>query len=136
MIQPTHDGNFVVTADLGMDQLLIYGFDSKKGKFIDLPEKTVKVSPGQGPRHFIFHPNHPRLYLINELGNTLMTFSINLSSCLIEGPDQTIETLPSDLTKPATPLIFIFIPMENSSMVQIEVITVLSVFQLIQRINH
>ena len=68
MIQPTQDGNFVVTADLGMDQLLIYGFDSKKGKFIDLPEKTVKVTPGQGPRHFIFHPNHPRLYLINELG--------------------------------------------------------------------
>ena len=99
MIQPTQDGNFVVTADLGMDQLLIYGFDSKKGKFIDLPEKTVKVSPGQGPRHFIFHPNHPRLYLINELGNTLMTFSINLSSCLIKGPDQTIETLPPDFNK-------------------------------------
>ena len=98
MIQPTQDGNFVVTADLGMDQLLIYGFDSKR-EFIDLPDKTVKVSPGQGPRHFIFIQIILELYLINELGNTLMTFSINLSSCLIEGPDQTIETLPSDFNE-------------------------------------
>jgi len=94
MIQPTEDGCYVVTADLGLDQLLVYGFDVQAGTLNPLPEKTLQIAPGEGPRHFIFHPAHPRLYLINELGNTLMTFAVDLPSCSIKGPLQTISTLP------------------------------------------
>ena len=62
--------------DLGMDKLMIYKFDSKKGKLVagDLP--YVITEPGTGPRHFDIHPSGKYGYLMQELTGTVSVFNI------------------------------------------------------------
>ena len=69
IVDPT--GRFVIAADLGLDQLLIYQLDPEQGtlKPHDIPH--LDMPPGAGPRHLAFHPDRPILYCINELDNTL-----------------------------------------------------------------
>ena len=46
---------FAVAADLGLDKVLVYGFNAKGGKLT--PAGFTKVSPGAGPRHFAARKN-------------------------------------------------------------------------------
>jgi 6-phosphogluconolactonase len=47
--------NFVIVADKGMDQIIIYKLDKTSGKLT--PSSSIKLPDGGGPRHFAFHPN-------------------------------------------------------------------------------
>lgn len=67
----TPDGRFVLVADLGIDQLVIYGFDAAAGSLT--PRGAVALPPGSGPRHFCFHPSRPMLYCVNEIASTVTT---------------------------------------------------------------
>ena len=64
---------FAVAADLGLDKVLVYGFDPKGGKLT--PAGYAKVAPGAGPRHFAFHPNGKFAYVINEITLTVTAFA-------------------------------------------------------------
>ena len=68
----TPDGKFMATADLGNDTVSCYPFDEKYG--IDEKNPVVnKMTPGSGPRHLLFDPERPLCYLLNELGNTVVS---------------------------------------------------------------
>lgn len=73
------DGKYLFATDLGTD--CIYRFDTNPDdpkQYIN--EKSVKRFPlanGSGPRHIIMHPSRRYLYLINELGGTVMAFDYN-----------------------------------------------------------
>lgn len=85
------DGQYVYVPDLGTDDVVIYRFDSKAGRFSE--QSTVSVTPGAGPRHFTLHPNHELALLINELDSTVWTFRIDEDGAGLTHLDST-STLP------------------------------------------
>ena len=90
-IDPTN--RFVFVADLGLDRLMAYALDAEKATLTALPERTVSVAPGAGPRHFAFHPTGRFAYLINELCNTIVAYSYDGGAGRLEEL-QTVPTLP------------------------------------------
>jgi 6-phosphogluconolactonase (cycloisomerase 2 family) len=57
MIQAHPAGRFVLAADLALDRILIWKFDAALGKLSANDPPWVALPPGDGPRHFTFHPN-------------------------------------------------------------------------------
>jgi 6-phosphogluconolactonase len=84
---------YVYAADLGIDKIMIYKFDSDKGKLTPNDQPWVSTQPGAGPRHFTFHPNEKFAYVINELDSTIVAFSYDGESGRLK-PIQTVSTLP------------------------------------------
>jgi 6-phosphogluconolactonase len=93
----TAPGGWVLAADLGLNQLLIYQLDQAKGQLTHAPSVGATLPAGAGPRHFDFHPNGRLVYCINELGSTLTTFSYDAGQGQLTEL-QTISTLPADFT--------------------------------------
>lgn len=90
-IVPDPTNRFAIAADLGADKLVIYEMDLENGKLNKHAE--VKVQPGAGPRHSIFHPNGRYLYLINELNSTVIVYRYGAEAGRLEEL-QTLSTLP------------------------------------------
>jgi 6-phosphogluconolactonase (cycloisomerase 2 family) len=93
MIQPDPAGKFVVAANLGMDQILTWRFDEAAGRLIPNEPPTVALPPGDGPRHFAFHPNGRWLYSLQEEGSTVVWFEYDAATGRLK-ERQTISTLP------------------------------------------
>lgn len=65
------DNRLLIAVDLGTDGLWLYHFDDATG---DLRlAREVKLPAGSGPRHCVFHPSKPLVYICGELDSTLMT---------------------------------------------------------------
>ena len=93
MIQSDASGKFVLHADLGLDQIFIWKFDEKGGKLAANEPPSVSLPPGDGPRHFHFHPNGRWLYSIQEEGSTIVLFDYNSTTGGLVSR-QTISSLP------------------------------------------
>jgi 6-phosphogluconolactonase (cycloisomerase 2 family) len=93
MIQSDPSGHFVLHADLGLDRIFVWRFDAQKGTLIPNDPPAVAVPPGDGPRHFHFHPNGRWFYSIQEEGSTIVLFDFNAQKGQL-APRQTISTLP------------------------------------------
>jgi 6-phosphogluconolactonase len=74
MIHADPAGRFVLHADLAFDQILIWKFDVESGTLTPTDPPSAPVPPGDGPRHFVFHPNGRWLYSLQEEGSTLTLF--------------------------------------------------------------
>ena len=86
-----------LTADLGIDKVMVYRFDRKTGKLGPAKQPFAELTAGAGPRHLALHPSGKYLYVINELDSTMSSFKYNeLSGTLT--PMETLSTLPSDFT--------------------------------------
>jgi 6-phosphogluconolactonase len=77
MIMQDPAGKHVYLTDLGLDHVMIYDLDKNTGKLVQLEDGIVNVPEGSGPRHFVFNSNGSMMYLINELGSTLMVFEVD-----------------------------------------------------------
>ncbi len=88
------DDRFAIVDDLGLDETLVYKFDSSKGSLAPEPN-IAKAAPGAGPRHFAFHPNGKLAYVINEMSSTVSVFSYDTDAGTLHSL-QTISTLPKD----------------------------------------
>jgi 6-phosphogluconolactonase len=97
-INPDPAGRFVIAADLGLDRLLVYRFDPKRGDLAPNDPPYVSVAPGAGPRHFAFHPNGRFGYVINELANTVTAFQYDAKRGVLT-EIQTISALPEGYTQ-------------------------------------
>ncbi len=89
MIQADPSGRFVLHVDLGLDRIFLWKFDEKKGELNAYDH--VSLPPGDGPRHFHFHPNGKWLYSIQEEGSTVVLFDYDAGRLTAR---QTISTLP------------------------------------------
>jgi 6-phosphogluconolactonase len=69
MLSP--DNRLLAAVDLGTDGLWLYHFDQETGAAGLARE--VKLPAGCGPRHCVFHPSRPLIYVCGELDSTLMT---------------------------------------------------------------
>ncbi|HOB85816.1 MAG TPA: lactonase family protein [Bacteroidales bacterium] len=74
MILSDPQGKHIYVSDLGLNRVVIYNFDKVNGKLIQLENGIITVPEGSGPRHFTFSHDGSEMYLINELGSTMMTF--------------------------------------------------------------
>jgi 6-phosphogluconolactonase (cycloisomerase 2 family) len=93
MIQASPDGRFVLHADLGLDRIFVWKFDAKKGTLAPNDPAAVSLPPGDGPRHFHFHPNGRWLYSVQEEGSTVVLFAYDAAAGRLT-PRQTVSTLP------------------------------------------
>ncbi len=91
------DNRFAFVADLGLDEVLIYRFDAQMGTLVPNDPPFVKVKPGAGPRHFVFHPNNKFAYVINEIQSSLTAFSYDKKRGVLD-ETQTVSTLPPGFT--------------------------------------
>ena len=92
------DNRFALAADLGIDKILVYRLDAATAKLTpNEAQPFVKQQPGSGPRHITFHPNGRRVYVINELKNTVTFFDYTADSGTLT-ERQTISTLPANFT--------------------------------------
>src|SRR5271157_2131208 len=71
-VDPTN--RFALVADLGLDKLFVYKFNVKDGSLTPNDPPFAKSAPGSGARHVEFHPNGRWVYLITEMGSTIMLF--------------------------------------------------------------
>jgi 6-phosphogluconolactonase (cycloisomerase 2 family) len=93
MIQADSSGRFVLHVDLGLDRIFVWKFDDKQGVLAPNDPPSVFLPPGDGPRHFHFHPNGRWLYSIQEEGSTIVLFDYESASGRLTAR-QTISTLP------------------------------------------
>lgn len=88
----TPDNRFVIIADLGIDQLVIYSFDSTTGKLT--PHSAAHSQPGAGPRHLAFHSNGKWFYTVNELNSSVTFYEYDAANGALT-EKQNIPTIPS-----------------------------------------
>ena len=93
MIKADPSGRFVLHVDLGLDTIFIWRFDDRRGTLTPNEPAAVSLPPGDGPRHFDFHPNGRWLYSIQEEGSSIALFDYDGASGRLTSR-QTVSTLP------------------------------------------
>jgi 6-phosphogluconolactonase len=88
-------GRFVYVADLGLDWIVIYQLDERKGLLTLNEPPNAKVEPGAGPRHFSVHPSGRFGYVINELNCTVTAFTRDANDGGLTQL-QTVSSLPAN----------------------------------------
>ena len=94
MIQADPAGRFVLHVDLGLDQIFVWNFDQRTGALTPHEPPAVSLPPGDGPRHFHFHPNGRWFYSIQEEGSTVVLFDYDDKAGRLAAR-QTVSTLPA-----------------------------------------
>jgi 6-phosphogluconolactonase len=80
--------------DLGMDKVMLYNLDTKKGKLSEFSTPFVMTEPGTGPRHIDIHPNGKYAYLMEELTGSISVYKVENDGYL--SLLQNISGLPRD----------------------------------------
>lgn len=91
MIQADPAGRFVLHVDLGLDKIFVWSFDAAKGVLTANDPAAVALPPGDGPRHFHFHPNGTWLYSVQEEASTVVLYDYGAGRLAAR---QTISALP------------------------------------------
>ena len=96
MIESDPAGRFVLASDLALDRIFVWRFDADHGT-LAANDPAVVLPPGDGPRHFTFHPNGRWFYALQEEASTLVTFDYDAARGKLT-PRQSISTLPKGFT--------------------------------------
>ena len=84
-IQPMPGSDLVLANDLGSDKIRIFRYGEAQHQLLPNPDyPDFDITPGSGPRHLVYHPTQPWLYLINELSATVDAIAYNPSSGAME----------------------------------------------------
>jgi 6-phosphogluconolactonase len=104
-IEPSMDGGSVYVADLGLDRVLRYGFDTTKGTLSAKPVRSnwshslvdlsVKLDPGTGPRHVVFSGNGAYIYVLGELQSTITALYAIGTDNYVPTSFQRVSALPT-----------------------------------------
>ena len=65
------EGSRLYVCDLGTDELLVFDNEGRSGARQLNVDQVVQMESGSGPRHLVFHPADPVLFVVCELSNTL-----------------------------------------------------------------
>ena len=93
MIEADPAGRFVLHADLGLDRIFVWNFDDRAGTLSPNDPPAVALPPGDGPRHFAFHPSGRWLYSLQEEGSNIALFDYDSEKGRLVSR-QTISSLP------------------------------------------
>jgi 6-phosphogluconolactonase (cycloisomerase 2 family) len=94
MIEADPSGRFVLATDLGLDRIFVWRFDPAAGTLTPAEVPEAALPPGDGPRHFAFHPNGRWLYSLQEEASTIVTFDYDASTGRLSSR-QTVSSLPA-----------------------------------------
>jgi 6-phosphogluconolactonase len=92
-IQPDPPNRYALTPDLGMDKVIIYKMDLAAGKLLPNAVPFFTTHPGDGPRHLDFSPDGKYVYIITEMGNSMIACAYNAATGALQEL-QTLATLP------------------------------------------
>lgn len=93
MIQADASGRFVLHVDLGLDRIFMWKFDEGKGVLTPNEPHSVSLPPGDGPRHFSFHPNGRWCYSLQEEASNIVLFDYDSANGRLSYRE-TISSLP------------------------------------------
>ena len=85
---------FVLAADLGIDRVLVYRLDVKRGLLHHVEDGDAVLQPGSGPRHLAFHPKLPLVFVANELNSTISALRFDAQLGALSAL-RTYSTLPA-----------------------------------------
>jgi 6-phosphogluconolactonase (cycloisomerase 2 family) len=97
MIQSDPAGHFVFGSDLGQDRIYSWLLNRPTGHLIPNTPPFVAVPPGDGPRHFAFHPNGLFFYSLQEEASTLLFYTYDAAHGMLTQQQQ-LSTLPPGFT--------------------------------------
>jgi len=92
---------YLVTADKGLNQMLVFTFDARSGKAALNNTPPVMLPPGSGPRHYAFHPSDKWLFTISEQAATITTFAWNPKTGSLAATSS-VPTRPAEVTSGST----------------------------------
>ena len=101
MVGFDRSNKYLITADKGLNQMLVFTFDAKSGRLALNNTPPVMLPPGSGPRHYAFHPNGQWLFTINEQGATITTFAWEPKTGTLTARGS-VPTRPADVTGGST----------------------------------
>ncbi len=93
MIATDPAGKFIISTDLGLDQILVWKLDERTGMLMPNDPPSIAMPAGDGPRHFAFHPAGSWFYCLQEEGSTIVFFAYDSALGQLT-PRQTISCLP------------------------------------------
>jgi 6-phosphogluconolactonase (cycloisomerase 2 family) len=93
MAESDPTGRFVLSANLALDKIMVWKFDEKTGRLTANDPAFAELPPGDGPRHFAFHPNGKWLYSLQEEGSTVVLFDWDGAKGTLTSR-QTLSSLP------------------------------------------
>ena len=76
----TPDGKFLVVCDLGLDKIFLYPYQRERG--IVGEAITYSAPAGTGPRHAVFSHDGKYLYVVTEMGGTVLTYEYDTQGVL------------------------------------------------------
>ncbi|GAY11849.1 lactonase family protein [Pseudonocardia sp. N23] len=85
----------VLVPDLGMDAVVVYSLGTD-GTLAERPGARIAAPAGHGPRHLAFHPDGERLYLLCELGSTVVALRRDGDRFRRTA---VVSTIPADVTE-------------------------------------
>jgi 6-phosphogluconolactonase len=94
-VQVSADNRFVFLADLGLDRILVYRFDSAKGTLAPNNPFFRPLDAGAGPRHAVFASDEAHFYVLCEMNSTVSEFAY-VSNRGILGYLGAVHLLPPD----------------------------------------
>jgi 6-phosphogluconolactonase len=92
---------FLVTADKGLNKMLVYRFDVSTGALTPNQPPAAGLPTGSGPRHFAFHPNGRWLFTISEQAATITSFLWDQKSGTLTASGS-VPTRPEGVTTGST----------------------------------
>ena len=87
---------YIFVADLGLDKILIYRLNTNDGSLE--AHGQVDIEAGEGPRHMDFHPSGRYLFLVNEMGSSVVSLKYDPENGALEIVDR-VSTLPDNFEK-------------------------------------
>lgn len=88
------DNRFVLVCDLGLDKIFTYRLDPAGATLAPGTPPFVATAPGSGPRHAAFSRDGRFVFVISEMGATLVTYAYDAATGTLS-PRDTQSTLPS-----------------------------------------
>lgn len=98
-IYPSPGNKYAVSCDLGTDEVFVYAIDAASGSMKQ--HSKAKMADGAGPRHFAWHPDGKRGYVLNEIRCTVTVCQWDESKGELT-PGASAGTLPMDYSSPNT----------------------------------
>jgi 6-phosphogluconolactonase len=92
-IETSPDNRFALVADLGLDEVLVYKFDSTTGTLSPNEPAFARLKAGSGPRHAVFYPNGKFAFAVSELSSTATSFAYDTKKGILKEIG-TASTLP------------------------------------------
>jgi 6-phosphogluconolactonase len=95
------ENKYLITADKGLNQMLVFRFDAKTGQPTPNNTPPVMLPPGSGPRHYAFHPSGRWVFTINEQGASITTFAWDAKTGGLTAKSS-VPTRPADVKSGST----------------------------------